>query len=256
MPRVTQRAPEMVRDGTRRDTRAHNGLWMDLRDPEYQYGSPNDLPAKLAPRFVLGRIPFPRRGDFPLALHGITALFKDTIAPQNVSPRLDSGDLGLTTAVVRLGLVNRSHVGPDVIDNMVSSFSKTLRRAIVGMFRGTRLSSVKWLGSFLRFSGAAILSGGVPAHAGWFQGFETDNSLSRVLGGISRIYVGTRARRMLLNGASAPGRFAFCLLTMRPRRVISSSSSSRLMCALASPILVFSPRLETRLSSRKKGGRF
>ena len=102
MPRAPQRALELARDGIRRDTRAHNGLWVDPLDPGYHYSSPNDPPANFAQRFVLERIPFPLRGDFPLALQGVATQFKDAIAPQNVSPRFDSGDLVLATAFVRL----------------------------------------------------------------------------------------------------------------------------------------------------------
>ena len=104
--------------------------------------------------------PVPSSRDSPLALHGITAQLEDAIAPQNVSPRFDSGDLVLATAIVYLELVIRAHVDPDVIDNMRPSLLKTPRHAFVGKFRGTWLSSVRWFVQFLRSTGAAILSGG------------------------------------------------------------------------------------------------
>ena len=134
---------------------------MDLNDPEFYDSSPNDLTANVAQRFVIERIPLSRRGTFlwcpkewvsekltkwrskecaPRTFLWCSATqFKDAIAPQNVPPCFDSGDPVLATAFVRLDLVNRAHVDPDVIDNVIPSFLKTLRRSFVGLFRGARL---------------------------------------------------------------------------------------------------------------------
>ena len=59
------------------------------------------------------------------------------------------------------------------------SLSKTPRDSFVGIVRVIWFSSFKWPGQVLRSTVAVILSDGVPAHAGWSQGFETDDSLAR-----------------------------------------------------------------------------
>ena len=143
---VTRRGLELARDRICRDARARNGYWVDLHGPEYQYYSPSDLPANFAQRFVRGRVPFPRFRDFRLVIRGVAAQFEDTIAPQNVSPRSDSGDPALTTAFARLELVNRAHVHPDVLDSIMPSSLETPHHSFVGMFQETSPSSFKWLG--------------------------------------------------------------------------------------------------------------
>ena len=61
------------------------------------------------------------------------------------------------------------------------SFMKALLGSFAGTFRGSWRPSIKWLGLVGRPVGIAILPSGVPAHAGWAQAFDLEDSPERML---------------------------------------------------------------------------
>ena len=178
--RVNQRSLDLAIRGMNLDTDAHLGLWLKLGEPGARISTPGDFSVDMGARFVLERTPFPRRSAYPLAPAGITSQFEEIPVPPGLSTSFTSADLILTTAFVRLELCNRGLEDKTLLDNLMPSFLMSLHHSFVGVFRGSWLSSFKWIGQVLRSSGAVILPGGVPAHSGWSQGFEKDDSQARL----------------------------------------------------------------------------
>ena len=164
--RLAWKAAECVKAGISRDALARRRLHFELLDEENLRKAPSAHPASALARLILKRAPFPQRSSFPLVSDGITAQFATATQPSEVGTLFDYGDLATAMDFPRLELVIRGGQASELVDSYMHFFMKALLVPVIGLFRGSWRSSVKWLGLVGRSVGVIPLRAGAPAHAG------------------------------------------------------------------------------------------
>ena len=122
------------------------------------------------------------------------------------------------------------------------SFMKALLGSFAGTFRGSWRPSIKWLGLVGRPVGIAILPSGVPAHAGWAQAFDLEDSPERMLqdcsdvkefrGSLHFAQLRISASGVLAHGSNAPIPVGLLAQALFRSLVSSIDSDPRFICSM------------------------